>query len=152
MAQTLEPEHGREETEEGEKQAASTRLYSIGDLAAELDVTQRALRLYETQGLLSPQRIGGQRVYSHRDRARLVLILRGKRLGFSLADIKEMLELYHVDPDHLDQLRATLKIGAARMADLERQQQEIALTLKELRAAERVVRDLIAQKESQQSR
>jgi len=128
---------------------AERQLYSIGDLAAELGVTHRALRLYEDQDLLAPRRIGNQRIYSPRDHARLVLILRGKRLGFSLADIREMLDLYEVDPQHLEQLRVTLKKGCARIAELERQQQEIALTLKELREGERLVRDLIRQRESE---
>jgi DNA-binding transcriptional MerR regulator len=132
---------------EGQDTHAERRLYSIGDLAAELGVTHRALRLYEDQGLLAPRRIGNQRIYSPRDHARLVLILRGKRLGFSLADIREMLDLYEVDPQHLEQLRATLKKGCARIAELERRQQEIALTLKELREGERLVRDLIRQRE-----
>ncbi len=132
----------------GEGQAHERRLYSIGDLASETGVTHRALRLYEDQGLLAPQRIGNQRIYSHRDRARLILVLRGKRLGFSLADIKEMLELYDVDPQHLEQLRVTLKKAQARIAELEHQQVAIAETLAELRAGERAVRDLIKQREA----
>jgi DNA-binding transcriptional MerR regulator len=128
------------------------RLYSIGDLAAETGVTHRALRLYEDQGLLAPQRIGNQRIYSHRDRARLILVLRGKRLGFSLADIREMLELYDVDPDHLEQLRLTLKKTEARIVELEHRQQAIAQTLGELRNGAHAVRDLIRQKESGTSR
>jgi DNA-binding transcriptional MerR regulator len=124
------------------------RLYSIGDLAAETGVTHRALRLYEDQGLLAPQRIGNQRIYSHRDRARLILVLRGKRLGFSLADIREMLELYDVDPDHLEQLRVTLKKTEARIVELEHRQQAIAQTLSELRDGVSALRDLIRQKES----
>ncbi len=131
---------------------AEPRLYSIGDLAAETGVTHRALRLYEDQGLLAPQRIGNQRIYSHRDRARLILVLRGKRLGFSLADIGEMLELYDVDPDHLEQLRVTLKKTEARIAELEHRQQAIAQTLDELRDGARAVRDLIRQKETGTSR
>jgi DNA-binding transcriptional MerR regulator len=125
----------------------AARLYSIGDLAAETGVTHRALRLYEDQGLLAPQRIGNQRIYSHRDRARLILVLRGKRLGFSLADIKEMLELYDVDPQHLEQLRVTLKKASARIAELVHQQKAIAETLAELRAGERGLRELIRQRE-----
>jgi DNA-binding transcriptional MerR regulator len=128
--------------------AEAARLYSIGDLAAETGVTHRALRLYEDQGLLAPQRIGNQRIYSHRDRARLILVLRGKRLGFSLADIKEMLELYEFDPAHLEQLRVTLTKAQTRIASLEQQQQAIAETLAELRAGERGLRDLIRQKEA----
>src|SRR5579864_481530 len=112
------------------------RLYSIGDLAAEFAISPRAIRFYEDQNLLRPQRIGGNRVYNHRDRARLILVLRGKRLGFSLADIKQMLDLYDVDPGHIEQLRMALAKGQQRIAELERQRSEITETLKELRELE----------------
>ena len=124
------------------------RLYSIGDLSSELGISHRAIRFYEDQGLLAPQRIGGNRVYGAGDRARLLLILRGKRLGFALADIKELLDLYNVDPDHLEQLRATLVKGRARIAELERQQQEIALTVGELREIGAQIEDSIRRKEA----
>ena len=133
---------------EGHDTHAERRLYSIGDLASETGVTHRALRLYEDQGLLAPQRIGNQRIYSQRDRARLILVLRGKQLGFSLADIKEMLELYDVDPAHLEQLRVTLKKASTRIAELEQQQDAIAETLAELRAGARGVREMIRRKEA----
>src|SRR5487761_886183 len=100
-------------------EGAASRLYSIGDLAGEVGVSPRAIRFYEDQGLLAPCRIGGNRVYSGRDRARLQLILRGKRLGFALADIRELLDLYDVDRNHLEQLRATLIKGRVRIAELE---------------------------------
>jgi DNA-binding transcriptional MerR regulator len=132
-----------------EESYAAPRLYSIGDLASETGVTHRALRLYEDQGLLSPQRIGNQRIYSHRDRARLILILRGKRLGFSLAEIKEMLELYDVDSRHLEQLRVTAAKLAARIKLLEQQESALSLTLEELRQGARTVRDLIRERESE---
>jgi len=129
--------------------AAQAPLYSIGDLSSELALSRRAIRFYEDQGLLAaPQRIGGNRVYGARDRARLQLILRGKRLGFALADIKELLDLYDADPDHLEQLRATLAKGRARIAELERQQQEIALTLKELREIGTHIGESIRRKEA----
>jgi len=88
------------------------RLYSIGDLASEFAISPRAIRFYEDQGLLAPRRIGGNRIYAARDRARLQLVLRGKRLGFALADIKEMLDLYDVDSQHLEQ-RCTPRRGGA---------------------------------------
>jgi len=130
--------------------AALSRLYGIGDLAGEFGVSARAIRFYEDQGLLAPQRIGGNRIYSARDRARLQLILRGKRLGFALADIKELLDLYDVDADHLEQLRATLDKGRARIAELERQQQEIAETLQELREIGAHIEDTIRRREAGQ--
>jgi DNA-binding transcriptional MerR regulator len=124
------------------------RLYAIGDLSAEFGISPRAIRFYEDQGLLRPQRIGGNRIYGAGDRARLQLILRGKRLGFALADIKELLDLYDVDADHLEQLRATLAKGRTRIAELERQQQEIALTLNELREIGAEIEDSIRRKEA----
>jgi DNA-binding transcriptional MerR regulator len=130
--------------------STAPRLYSIGDLAAEFGLSPRAIRFYEDQGLLGPQRIGGNRIYGPGDRARLQLILRGKRLGFALADIKELLDLYAVDADHLEQLRQTLVKGRARIAELERQQQEIALTLKELREIGAHIEECIRQKEAAQ--
>jgi len=131
-------------------EAAAPPLYSIGDLSGALGVSQRAIRFYEDQGLLAPQRIGGNRVYGTRDRARLQLILRGKRLGFALADIRELLDLYDVDPDHLEQLRATLVKGRARIAELEGQQREIALTLNELREIGSHIEECIRDKEAAQ--
>lgn len=130
------------------KEAEVHRLYSIGDLSSEFALSHRAIRFYEDHGLLAPRRIGGNRVYGARDRARLQLILRGKRLGFALADIKELLDLYDIDRDHLEQLRATLVKGRARIAELERQQQEIALTLQELREIGAQIEDCIRQKEA----
>ncbi len=84
--------------------AAEVR-YAIGELAKELDVTTRTIRFYEAKGLLAPERKGVARIYSRRDRARLILILRGTNLGFSLEDIKAYLELYDADPTHLSQLK-----------------------------------------------
>ena len=132
------------------KEATERQLCSIGDLSSELGVSHRAIRFYEDQGLLAPQRIGGNRIYGPRDRARLQLILRGKRLGFALAEIKELLDLYDIDRDHIEQLRVTLVKGRARIAELEQQQQEIQLTLKELRENEAYIVDCIRRKETVQ--
>jgi DNA-binding transcriptional MerR regulator len=115
---------------------AAVRLYSIGDLAQEFAISPRTIRFYEDQGLLAPQRLAGNRVYTRRDHARLVLILRGKRLGFSLADIGEMLDLYDADPAHQEQLRVSLAKGRRRIAELEQQLAEITATLRELRELE----------------
>lgn len=76
---------------------APGRLYTVTELAAELGMTARAIRFYEDKGLITPQRAGTTRVYSSRDRARMILILRGKRLGFSLGTIREYLDLYDAD-------------------------------------------------------
>jgi DNA-binding transcriptional MerR regulator len=125
----------------------AARLYSIGDLSSEFDISPRAIRFYEDQGLLRPQRIGGNRVYTYKDRVRLILVLRGKRLGFSLADIKELLNLYDVDPEHREQLRTALAKGRLRIAELERQRTEITETLKELRELEAMALARLEEKE-----
>ena len=116
---------------------------SIGDLARELDVTPRAIRFYEDEGLLSPRRNGGRRVYSKRDYVRLKLILRGKRLGFSLAEVREMLELYDSAPDERPQLAKFVAALGARREQLERQREEIEELLAEIRGFERQSRKLL---------
>jgi len=112
------------------------QFYTVTQLSAELGVTPRAIRFYETKGLLAPRRAGTTRVYTHRDRARLILILRGKRLGFSLREIKEYLELYHVDRTQREQLRMLLCAVRKRIARLEDQRAALEDTLRELRDVE----------------
>jgi DNA-binding transcriptional MerR regulator len=112
------------------------RLYTVTELAAELGVTARAIRFYEDKGLLSPSRAGATRVYTYRDRARMMLILRGKRLGFTLRDIKEFLDLYDVDPTHDEQKRTLLRAVRQRMNDLRAMSAAISDTLDELRTIE----------------
>ena len=107
--------------------------YSIGDLSAEFGLSPRAIRFYEDQGLLAPARAGANRVYGKRDRARLMLILRGKRLGFSLSDIRQFLDLYDVDRTKRRQMAVTLELTRARIRDLEQQLEDITVTLAELR-------------------
>ena len=111
-------------------------LFTIGELAAAFSLSPRAIRFYEDQGLLSPDRAGTQRVYSKRDRARLQLILRGKRLGFSLADIREFLDLYDSDRTKHRQMAMTLARTRSRIAELEQQLEDITITLAELRDME----------------
>ena len=99
------------------------RTYTISQLAREFEVTPRALRFYEDKGLLTPRRDGMNRVYSHRDRARLQLILRGKRVGLSLIEIKEILDLYKVD--QRAQAQQTLKKYKQRVVALEAQREDV---------------------------
>jgi DNA-binding transcriptional MerR regulator len=104
----------------------------VTELAKELGMTARAVRFYEDKGLITPQRAGTTRVYSARDRARMILILRGKRLGFALSEIKEYLDLYDVDVTQHAQLRALLAAVAKRRAQLLAQRQAIDEALAEL--------------------
>lgn len=107
-------------------------LYSIGDLAREFNISTRTIRFYEAKGLIGPERAGANRVYTRRDRARLLLILRGKRLGFSLNTIKEYLDLYDADPDHMAQIRLLMAKVEAAISDLEEKRRDIDTTLAEL--------------------
>jgi DNA-binding transcriptional MerR regulator len=108
------------------------RLYTVTELAKELGMTARAVRFYEDKGLITPQRAGTTRVYSARDRARMILILRGKRLGFSLSTIKEYLDLYDTDITQHAQLRLLLAAVARRRDQLLAQRQAIDDALSEL--------------------
>ncbi|MGE0045413.1 MAG: MerR family DNA-binding transcriptional regulator, partial [Hyphomonadaceae bacterium] len=103
----------------------SERTYSISELAREFKVTPRALRFYEDKGLLTPRRDGLNRVYFPRDRARLTLILQGKRVGLSLIEIKEILDLYNADEQHRLQNQVALKKFKQRLVALEQQRVDI---------------------------
>lgn len=125
--------------------------YSISDLAREFDVTTRTIRFYEDEGLLTPERRGQTRVYSARDRVLLKLIMRGKRLGFSLAECAELFNLY--DPQHGNfvQLQLMLDKLAERRCALEQQLNDIKLMQIELDSAETRIRDALAGKLHQNS-
>ena len=110
-----------------------SKSYTITDLAAEFAITPRTLRFYEDKGLLRPARQGNARIYGRRDRARLRLILRGKRLGFSLAEIQEMLDLYDVGDGQVTQLRTLLTRSRERLAAMRDQRRDIDEAISELR-------------------
>lgn len=108
------------------------RCFTIAGLAKEFGITARTLRFYEDRGLIDPERKGQSRVYTARDRARVALILRGKRLGFSLAEIGELLDLYDLGDGRITQHRMTLTKFRERIAALKRQREDIDLTISEL--------------------
>ncbi|MGV8853168.1 MAG: MerR family transcriptional regulator [Devosia sp.] len=110
--------------------ADSQDLFSIADLAREFGISTRAIRFYEAKGLLSPERVGATRIFRRRDRARLILILRGKRLGFSLRDISDYLSLY--DANRSQQVDLLLGKVDERLALLERQRDDLETTIAEL--------------------
>jgi DNA-binding transcriptional MerR regulator len=109
------------------------RQYSIGDLSAEFGITTRAIRFYESRGLISPERRGANRIYSRRDRARLILILRGKNLGFTLEDVADYLALYDSDPGQLAQTKLLLDKVSRSIDDLNRKRADLDRTLKDLK-------------------
>jgi DNA-binding transcriptional MerR regulator len=120
------------------------RLYSITELAAEFDVTPRAIRFYEDVGLLTPERAGRNRVYTHADRTRLKLTLRGKRLGLALSEIKQLVDMYDTSADNTAQLQAFLLVLANHRLQLEQQLDDIEVTLAEIAQHEQRCRSLIA--------
>jgi DNA-binding transcriptional MerR regulator len=122
----------------------STNLYSVSQLARLLGVTARTIRFYEDKKLICPQRAGTTRVYTHRDRGRLMLILRGKRLGFSLREIKEYLDLYDADPSQHLQTRQLQLAVRKRIGKLQEQRQALDESLAELNVIDRQCEAVLA--------
>ena len=118
--------------------------YTISELAREFDLTTRAIRFYEDCGLLAPRRNGRHRVYTARDRTRLKLTLRGKRLGLTLAEVKELVDMYESPRDTLPQLKKFLVVLAAHRAQLEHRMADLQANLEEVRAHEKEAQRLLA--------
>ena len=114
--------------------------FSIGELAREFDVTPRAIRFYETEGLLAPRRDGQRRIYTARDRTRLKLTLRGKRLGLTLSEIRELIDMYEPGRDERPQLERFLAVLESHKASLVQQRADIEAQLSELDAFEQRIR------------
>jgi DNA-binding transcriptional MerR regulator len=125
--------------------------HSIGELCDEFGVTARALRFYEDEALIAPERRGTQRLYSDRDRARLAWILRGKRVGLSLAEIKELLDLYDIGDGRRTQRLKTVETCQARVDSLKRQRIDIDTTIKELEGFIDLVKAQDADRSSQEN-
>jgi DNA-binding transcriptional MerR regulator len=119
--------------------------YTISELAQEFDITPRAIRFYEDMGLLTPARDGRNRVYTVRDRTRLKLTLRGKRLGLSLQEIKQLVDMYESPSDTAQQLTAFLAILQAHREQLAQQMEDIQITLAEIQQHEERARGLLAE-------
>ena len=120
-------------------------LFAIADLAREFGISTRAIRFYETKGLLRPERVGSTRVFRRRDRARLILILRGKRLGFSLRDISEYLSLYEADRTQRAQVNLLVEMVDQRVGMLEQQLADLQTTIGELREIKKLATERLAQ-------
>ena len=120
-------------------------LFAIADLAREFGISTRAIRFYEAKGLLTPERVGSTRVFRRRDRARLILILRGKRLGFSLRDISEYLSLYDADRSQRTQVSKLVDMVDDRMLMLEQQLHDLQTTIGELREIRKLAAERLAQ-------
>ena len=123
----------------------SSSTLTIGELAREFDLTTRAIRFYEDCGLLAPERQGRNRVYTARDRTRLKLTLRGKRLGLTLAEVKELVDMYESPRDTLPQLKKFLVVLAMHRAQLEQQMADLHVTLDEVRMHEKEAKRLLAE-------
>jgi DNA-binding transcriptional MerR regulator len=123
--------------------AHASPTFSISELAQEFDLTTRAIRFYEDSGLLTPERSGRHRVYSARDRTRLKLTLRGKRLGLTLAEVKELVDMYESPRDTAPQLTKFLAVLAAHRAQLEQRLNDVNATLDEVRLQEKHAQRLL---------
>lgn len=119
--------------------------YSISELAREFDVTPRTIRFYEAEGLLAPRREGQRRIYTQRDRTRLKLTLRGKRLGLALSEIREIVDMYDTGRDERPQLERFLAVLEAHKRQLEQQRLDIEAQLSEIGLFEKRCRKLLSE-------
>ena len=142
MSSSLRPPHAAPAASDGESRPVPVS-YTITELAQEFEITPRAIRFYEDLGLLQPRREGRHRIYSHRDRTRLKLTLRGKRLGLPLQDIKQLVDMYETGTDTRPQLEAFIEVLRAHRRQLEQQLEDIQVTLEEIDEHESKCRQLL---------
>ncbi|MEO0912672.1 MAG: MerR family DNA-binding transcriptional regulator [Pseudomonadota bacterium] len=128
--------------------ASADQLSTIGEMCAEFEVTPRTLRFYEAKELLAPVREGQKRLFTKRDRARLKLILRGKRFGFSLEEIRQLLNLYHVGDQQITQLAATHEIAQKHHANMVAQRDELTLAIQDLESQLKFVEEMLVERQS----
>ena len=136
--------------EKKNKKDRKSETYSITQLCREFNVTPRALRFYEQKGLLSPSRRGWTRIFNYRDRARLKLILRGKKVGFTLAEIKEMLDLYNLKDGQLAQLKLASRKMAERLVALRQQRIELEEAIQDLERTCEIVDGMLKERLAQE--
>ena len=129
------------------------RTYTISQIAEELDISTRTLRFYEEKGLITPERTAGnQRIYTSKNKARLKLILRGKRFGFSMNEITEMIGMSNVDTDEIQQIEKSLKFGDAKLSDIQERKNELVLLEQDILATrEKLIKRLAVLKQSDNS-
>ena len=123
-------------------------IFAISDLAREFGITPRTIRFWEDQGILSPQREGNKRIFTRRDRARLKMALRGKRLGLSLAEIKDLIGMYNSTEDETPQLTECLRVMSKRREALQQQREDIEAMLAEIDQFEQQCRQELARRET----
>lgn len=134
---------------EAHGEGQTPELFSISDLADEFAISHRAIRFYESKGLLSPKRLNGARIYTRRDRARLHIIVRAKSLGYTLEETKDYLDLYGQHGEgRLKQLEISASRSAEMIAELQNKKQQIDEKIEELRLINKVCRQKIAEKKS----
>ncbi|MEO1963404.1 MAG: MerR family DNA-binding transcriptional regulator [Cycloclasticus sp.] len=121
-------------------------LFTATELAERLGVSSRTLRFYETKHLITPERVGNRRIYNYKDHARMTLILRGKRIGFSLGDIREFLDLYDSNADRSPQIQLLVSKVSQRIDQLQEQKDDIDLTLDELREIQAIASETLKNK------
>ncbi len=126
--------------------------FAIGELAREFGVTHRTLRFYEDKGLISPRRDGTNRIYSRRDRSRLKLVILGKKVGFSLADIGEMLDIYDLKDGGVTQLQGSLNRFAEQIGVLHRQKRDIEQAIEEMTRTMNVVAGMLRDRQAAEAK